>query len=49
VDHTPPNMDVPRHEDDTCMEDTEPPPTEEPESHRIHRDAHNETTHQQPQ
>jgi len=49
VDHTPPNMDVPRHEDDTCIEDTNPPPTVEPEPHRIHSDAHNETAHQQQQ
>ena len=39
-------MDVPRHEDDTCIEDTEPPPTVEPESHWRHSDAHSETAHQ---
>jgi len=42
-------MDVPRHEDDTCIEDTDPPPTVEPEPHRIHGDAHNETAQQQQQ
>jgi len=47
VDHTPRNMDVPRHEDDTCIEDTDPPPTVEPEPHRIHSEAQNETAHQQ--
>ena len=45
VNHTPHNMDVPCHEDDTCTEDTDPPPTVEPEQHRIHSDAHNETAH----
>ena len=49
VDHTPPNMDVPRYEDDTCIEDTEPPPTVEPESHWIQSEAHIETAHQQQQ
>ena len=47
VDLTPPNMDVPRHTDDACIEDA--PPNLEPESHRIHSDAHNETTNQQQQ
>ena len=47
--HTPPNMDVPRHKDDTCIEDTDPPPTVEPEPHRIHSDAHNESANQQQQ
>jgi len=42
-------MVVPRHEDDTCIEDTDLPPTVEPESHRIHSDAHSETAHQQQQ
>jgi len=42
-------MDAPRHEDDTCIEDTDPPPTVEPEPHRIQSDAHNETAHQQQQ
>ena len=46
VDHTTPNMDVPRHEGGTYIEDTEPPPTVEPESHRIHRNIHSETAHQ---
>ena len=49
VDHTPPNMDVPRHEDDICIDDTDPPPTVEPESHRIHSDVQNQTAHQQQQ
>jgi len=49
VDHTLPNMDVPRHEDDTCIEETDPPPTVEPERHRINSDAHNETASQQQQ
>jgi len=49
VDHTPLNMDVPNHEDDTCIEDTDPPPTVESESHRIHSDAHSKTAHQQQQ
>ena len=47
VDHTLPNTDVPRHEDDTCIEDTDPPPTVEPEARRIHSDVHSETAHQQ--
>jgi len=42
-------MDVPRREDDTCIEETDPPPTVEPESHRIHSDAHRETAYQQQQ
>jgi hypothetical protein len=42
-------MDVPRHEDVIYTEDTHPPPAVEPESHRIHSDAHSETTHQQQQ
>jgi len=42
-------MDVPRHEDATCIEDTDPPPTVEPKVHRIHNDAHSETAHQQQQ
>ena len=49
VDHTTPNMDVPRHDDDTYMEDTDPPPTVEPESQRIHSNVHSETAHQQQQ
>jgi len=49
VGHTPPNMDVPRHEDDTSIEDTDPPPTVEPEPHRLHSEAQNETAHQQKQ
>ena len=49
VDHTTPNMDVPRHEDDTNIEDTDPPPTVELESHRIHSNVHSETAHQQQQ
>jgi len=49
VDHTPPNMDVLRHEEDACIEDTDHPPTVEPESHRIHSDTHSETAHQQQQ
>jgi len=40
---------VPRHENDTCIEDTDPPPNVKPESHRIHSDAHSETAHQQHQ
>jgi len=47
VDHTPRNMDVPCHVDDTCVEDTDPAPTVEPESHRVHSDIHGETVHQQ--
>jgi len=47
VDHTPPNIDVPRHVDDTCIEDTDLPQTVEPESYRVHIDAQSETTHQQ--
>jgi len=42
-------MDAPRHEDDTCIEDTDPPQTVEPEPHRIRIDVHNETAHQQQQ
>ena len=49
VDHTTPNMDMPRHEDDTYIEDTDLPPTVEPESHRIHSNVHSETAHQQQQ
>jgi len=49
VDHTPPNTDVPRHVDDTCIEDTDRPTTVEPESHRVHIDAHSEKAHQQQQ
>jgi len=42
-------MDVPRHVGDTCIEDTDPPLTVKPESHRVHSDAHSETAHQQQQ
>jgi len=42
-------MDAPRHEDDTCIEDTDPQQTVEPESHRIHSDVNSETAHQQQQ
>jgi len=49
VEHTAPNMDVPRHKDNTHIDDTNPPPTVEPESHRIHSDAHSVTEHQQQQ
>ena len=49
VDHTPLNMDAPRHEDDTCIEDTDPQQTVKPESHRIHSDVNSETRHQQQQ
>ena len=49
VDHTTPNMDVPRHENDTYIEDTDPPPTVEPESQRIHSNVHSETAYQQRQ
>jgi len=49
LDHTPPNIDVPRHEEYTCIEDTDSPPNVEPELHRIHSDAPNETAHQQQQ
>ena len=49
MDHTPPNMDAPRHEDDTCIEDTDPPKSAEPEPHRIHSDVHNDTAHQRQQ
>lgn len=47
VGHTPPNMDVPHHVDDTCIEDTDPPPTVERESHKVQSNAHSETAHQQ--
>jgi len=49
VDHTTAKMDVPRHEDDTYIEDTDPPPTVEPESHRIHSNVHSKMAHQQQQ
>jgi len=49
VDHTPPNMDVPHHMDDTRIEDTDPPPTVERESHKVHSNAHSETAYQQHQ
>jgi len=42
-------MGVPRYEDDICIEETDPPPTVEPEPHRIQSEAHNETAHQQQQ
>jgi len=42
-------MDVPRHEDDTYIEDTDPPPTVEAESHRIHSNVHSKTAHHQQQ
>jgi len=42
-------MDVPRHDDDTYIEETDPPPTVEPESQRIHSNVHSGTAHQQQQ
>jgi len=45
VDLTPPNMDVSRHEDDTCIEDTDPSRAVETESRRIQSDVQNETAH----
>jgi len=42
-------MDVARHENDTCIEDTDPPTTVEPEPYRIHSDAHSGTAQQQQQ
>jgi len=49
VDHPLPNMDVPHHEDGTCIEDKDSSPTVELQSHRIHSDAHSGTAHQQQQ
>ena len=43
VGHAPRNMVVPRHVDNTRIEDTGPPPTVEPESNRVH----SEKAHQQ--
>jgi hypothetical protein len=49
MDHTPPNMDVPSHEEGVSIDDANPSPTVDPEPHRIHSAEHGEAVCKQQQ
>jgi len=49
MDHTPPNMDVPRHEEGVSIKDTNPSLTVDPELYRMHSAEHREAVHKQQQ
>jgi hypothetical protein len=49
MDHTPPNMDVPRHEEGVSIKDANPSLTVDPELYRMHSAEHREAVHKQQQ